>query len=88
MGMEPEVIKMQLWSNHEAEAEALTFRKHEAEAEALAFSKHKAKARVLPSYYLFHPQWLLAIYQASQREIPFLGHNILSHFCPILGHFM
>ena len=33
-----------LWSNHEAEAEALIFRKHKAEATALAFSKHQTRS--------------------------------------------
>ena len=46
MGTKPEVTKPKLWSNHEAEAEGLTFWKHEAEAEAeaLVFSKHEAEA--------------------------------------------
>ena len=57
MGTKPEATKPKLWSNHEAEAEALAFWKHEAEAEALTFSKHEAeaeaKAQVLPSYYKY-----------------------------------
>ena len=49
MGTKPEVTKPKLWSNHEAEAEALTLWKHEAEAEAeaeaFAFWKHEAEAK-------------------------------------------
>ena len=48
MVTKPKVTKPKLWSNHEAEAEALTFWKYGAEAEAKAkawpFSKHEAKA--------------------------------------------
>ncbi len=44
MGTKPELTKPELWSNPEAEAEALTYWKHEAEAEALAFSKREAEA--------------------------------------------